>query len=1392
MKHLLKLNEYVQDVLAKPKMDKLLQTPMSAEMMLKKIADRYNSLISKSTSEALGDNLGLDDEFLRRLEGQFEPENINAAMQDSQEILRLLASIRQTEAGMSEEEKKEKAMEIVEDIFKGKGFDLKKLEFKLDILNDGDLMKAKHDVIGVPPEQFKRVKSEIQRDNPKLKKELDIRAIQNALTQGFATSIKDDFVMGDNEIEGVSFGDYYSLMDKTFKLYSKVPKALMHQVMTQSPALGRVELVWDEDKDKYVIEAAGYTILILVHEMVKGILELISMHRDPGLEAEDEEKLMALSGTQFSEREGLQYGPGMIAKFKEFFDQVEENLLEQREIREKNPAMMLNVLSRFYKMEDDAFLRACKAIFSDNPEKPYDLFEEFYLDGLEGRGFNRGGDQGGPSDGPSGGPSGLDDDLLRDLLGGAGISLNQEPTYESKRVLDFSTYALLESKKDILDKFIEDGVSREHAVKYIDIFSRYVDKPKGDLAAKIVAAPLNNPRLKTLDDRRNIELYKNDFASLKKLVNYLSRYFPIPMASSINPQDINMAIPAIQDALGLDVTGFYDKNLEEVIKKFQTDFKQGFSQDYDWEQISTKLREEGLNQLSAKEKAQLAMSAQFINRSQGLIDKMTQEITSKLDQLRGMEEGDEKNNLIREIEKQEADIVKASEELDTIKKTLSGGLTKPSGKLDPATLSALKLKKNIPNLPGIKDLGTLQMDKEGEIVYTTENIRIYRATSQRFCIETRKSFEESLVKAGLSNQYITWCISQPGSYYGSYRTQNPELDTTVYFIENIKRANYEAEMWQKYADEIGSRPTKSGYMEWRKRNAVPQPSPDVFQNKKYTKFWDNYNVAVLFVKNIRGTDYYWLVSASNDNDWGKFEQFSFEKVAQRIWPATPEESIRKIDGSAEYDKCVNVTQDIIDKSFYHIPDQTELDRMKNVIITIPWTELEQAERDARGADSNAGYQKNITATGPNSLDEYPYNKKETWLDRTWLSDSMKNALFKNRNARDYIIKEEQWKVLPDPLKLNYISKTLGAPLTQEMFNDIKDKPKLVKAYTDMIKRRLLDPSVDRNLLQILRRATSIKEVEQVMLNDNELNLISGYIDLKEINQLLATKHEELKDITSKPFSVKNLRKKQAKRAEIDALKRLKDQPDLAKLYSEILAETLSNIRTDHLEQFNRESNGLLRMKKLQRSSRIAPIYKEANFRDWLSISGKKLFGDILNNHPGIDSLNTDWETAPRLEDLERDLVAKRRAASKSGVDPKVKLAYDQTIKKFISTLLTGGEMMPDLYLDYNLDNIKKYMSQLENVISYISKMDPNKQKVEIVEMFKRMYIYYDIKGVYDRFNVTNGKYASEMISMLNILYNKFPFLNSVVSKLVPSTDYVAGKSSDTIDRQSTDHTETLG
>jgi len=677
----------------------------------------------------------------------------------------------------------------------------------------------------------------------------------------------------------------------------------------------------------------------------------------------------------------------------------------------------------------------------------------------------------------------------------------------------------------------------------------------------------------------------------------------------------------------------------------------------------------------------------------------------------------------------------------------------------------------------------LQMDKEGTIVYQTEDIKIYRATSHRFCLETRKSFEEALVRAGMGSGYINWCISSGAYHYKSYRDPSSGQDSTIYFIENTKRADYEGGMWEQYADQLGSSPSSRSYMQWRKDNAIPRISDEEFERKSGSKFWDNYNVAVLFVKNVRGTDYYWLVSASNDADWGKRDQFDFETVAQRIWPSTQDQSKRD-EGSEYTSNMVNVTQDIIDADFYHIPSQAELDRMKRVVKTVPWTELEQAEQSG---SSSSTYNRNVD---PRTLEEYSYDKKEKWLDATWLSTDMKNKLFSDRNDKSSIIPKELWKILPSSLKIKYISTTIGAPLTKEMYDDIKDTPRAVKAYADMLKRRLLDPNPNQNLLEQLRRATNIKKIEALKLNDNELNLISGYLDLKEINQMLATKKEELKDIISKPFSVKNVKRKEAKRNEIDALERLLDQPDLALLYSSTMRDALDRIKRDNLIEFNREPQGLNKMKRLLRSSRISPIYKEANFRDWLSFKGEKLFGDILSTNTGIDRLNTVWEVAPKFDDLEVDLVAKRKAASKPGTDPKVKTAMDETVKKFISTLLTGGDPVPDLYLTQSVAGTQRYIDQLKNVASYIINMNPNHQK-EIMEMFKRMYIYYDVKTIYNILKIENKKYANQIADIVNNINIKFPFLDEVTPKITSSDEEsVAG--SGIIGTQSTRHTEELG
>lgn len=1341
MKHLLKLNEYVQDTLARPKLDKVLSTPMSAEMMLEKIAERYNKLISKSSSESLEDNLGLDDDFMRNLKGQFSPEDMQGAIQDNRDILALLSSIRQSEAQMSEQDKKDKAMEIVEDIFKGKGFDLNKLEFKLNILDDGDLMDAKSNIIGIEPEEFKEVKREITRENPKLKKELDVRAIQNALTQGFASSIKDDFVMGDTEIEGVSFGDYYSLMDKTFKLYSKVPKELMHQVMTQSPALGRVELVWDDNKNKYVIEASGYTILILVHEMVKGILELISMHRNPGLDIEDERKLMSLSGTQYSEREGLQYGPGMVNKFKEFFNQVEENLLRDREIREKNPAMMLNVLSRFYKMEDDVFLRSCKAIFSDDTDKPYELFEEFYLDGLSGGGFRRGGtDSGGPSDdGPSyDGPS---DDALRDLLGGAGISLNMDPglTENTKYVMAFNIFHILESKKDLLDSWSRTE-DRSTVVNYIDLFTRLTDKPKGQLADMLVQ-DIPGVRVEpTLNDRRNIEKY--DFNSLRNLVDHIIKQVKPPVVSNLKPGDINQAILKIQGSLGLTQTGFYDKPLEDAVRSFQEDFKSGFSTDYDWKQISDKLARTGLSSLKPIEKIQLAKSAEFISGIEELIAQKEAELNQKIKE--NAEETDpvekSKTEDIILVEFNKLNDIKS--DLKNIKSILAGGIERPSGKLDPATISALMYSKGIDKLEGIGGGGTLK-PSGGEIIEDNENYRVYRVLSHNFCIETRKQFEKVLKQLGSGEKIYNWCISWEGSsFYGTHRTQKTREMQTIYFVENKKRTEYEFQKWQEYKNQGGSisasgTSRSTGYLEWRIANGQPRMSNSMAEeiDAEYNrKFYDNYHISVIFASNKQnqGRNSYWLVGASNNGQWGdQSNHFTFDDIANVIWPVSENDSIRRnyqssTSGGTIY-STVQVPQEIIDQPWYQIPSSSEMEMLENeLLIPMPLSSLEKGgSRGVEGIISN----RNVSV---NDFKGLTYEQKEEWLNRNYFTDTAITNFIDDRNSNG--ISSGIWKELPDALKALYVQRTIGATLKKDQLDEIRDNNRLTKNYQDFIKRRLVGEGGSGGIIDKLASVNRLSDLEKLALNRSDLELISQPYDFITIKK----KYQELREqINNLPLDTK-VSKRMAMIRELKSMKIKLDQyMNLIERYRGSLEEAMKNIKKDNPRDVLDSPTGHAKWKNLTRNVQLSKIYQSANALLDSRIpvkpgsdEKKMLFAEILGQNPGISKLNSDWEKVP-TEELYR--IIKYRESN-----PKKANAI---INKFLSMILVSGEKPetdPIVLRQGTGSKFNEYLDQITNVFRYIKNLKPENLSV-ISVLFKRALIYYNFMEVAKYLNESDAK-----------------------------------------------------
>lgn len=1380
MKHILKINEYVEELVEKPMIRKAIEAPATAETMLKRIANRFNKLLNKRSNESLEDNLGLSRDFMDSLKGQFEPENLQGALQDNQDILRLLSNIRQVESEMSEQDKKEKAMEIVLDIFKGKGFDISKLNFKLDILGDNDLMDAKSNIIGISPEEFKEVKKEIESDNPKLKKEIDVRAIQNALTQGFATSIKDDFVTGDNEIEGVSFGDYYSLMNKTFGLYSKIPKELMHQVITQSPALGRVELVWNEDRKNYTIEAKGYTILILVHEMIKGILELISLHRDPKLEPEDEDKMMALSGTQFSERDGLQYGPGMVNKFKEFFLKVEDNLLKDREIQERNPAMMLNVLSRFYKLDDDLFLRVSKAIFSDDENKPYELFEEFYIDGLEGTGFRRRDD--GPSNDPDDDTTPPSDDALGDLLRGAGISLNQDPfiSETNKYIFGFNVYQILESKKDLLDKW-STTADRSAVIDYISKFDRITNNPKGDLkdilTSNIPGVNVNND----INDRKNIEKY--NFPSLRALVDHISRIIKIPVVSDLKQGDINPAIATIQDALGLEKTGFYGSDLVSKIRQFQIVFKDSVADDYDWQEVYDKYKEVGITNLSAKEKIQLSKSAEFINTVEDIIKEKEQQLRNKTSQSEQEEDLKLRRSMNDEIITEYEKISNIRKELKTIKGILSGGLTKPSGKMDQATIGAITFDKGISKLEGLGDNGTLA-PVGGEIVEDNQHYRITRVLGYKFCMNTRESFEQMLKENGARAGNYGWCISSSNSFYGSYR-RNARKRQTIYFIENKKRAEYEAKKIAEYLTQTDSRSASlnNDYRLWRASNANPavdtQTATNIARENQRT-FYDNYHIAVLFVKDWKpGKNTFWLVGASNNGQWGDEpnrdgEHLTLKQCADKIWAPTQDASIRTEGNSTSGGGTVGkiapqVTQEIIDLPFYYIPSDSELKNLEDNVI-LPQDVSSRERRESSDSTRDAARTLNINVSEFKSLN---YDDKQRWLQLNWFTQDKITQFLRNRNTEG--IKLEIWKVLPPALKELYIRQTVGSTLSREHLDEIENNPKLLKMYQDFIKRRLVGEGGKGGIIDQLKEVSVFNKLSNLILNNSDLDLISKPYNFTELQKGREESEAKLKDLPldgklSTRMAV--LRDIQSRTIKIEQYK------DLIKRYRESLGQAMDKVKRQDASSITSTRKTLEAFKDIENSIEYSKILQGANSRFDMNTKKKdddgnalRFFKDVVEKDPGINKMFTDWKEAPNFFD-------KITKGLKSTEDDKVQKKLRNALVKLVHVLLvrSGIPANPET----NADSYDKYTKQLDNAFNYIKNIDGD-NKLAIKTLLTSVISYFKM---FEHTRKLRSGQTKSIYKMYDNVLSKHPFLESRTGGFKRSSG-ILGSTDRSIEQRST-------
>lgn len=1405
MKFLRSINEYLKPAtLNRPtKRYSVSSSPINIDILLKKIVRRYNTLISKEeTSESLENNLGIPQEYLNRLKSEFPDIDVNAAQQDSNEVLRLLAAIRQSEASLSDTEKKEKAIEIVKSIFSGKGFDVDKIKFNLHIVNDNDLMRIKNDVIGKTPEEFKEIKDKIKDENPKLSKEIDIRSIQNALTQGFASAVKDDFVLGDSEIQGVSFGDYYSLMNKMFNMYSKIPKELIHSALTNSPAVGRVDLSWNEDTNKYEINAYGYTILILVHEMVKGIYELISFNRDPKLSDEDDKKMMDVSGTQYMEREGLQYGPGLVNTFKEFFKEVEDRLLENRQIDSRHPTVMPNILARLYKLEDDLFLRICNSIFTDDQsiDKPYSLFEEYYMDAIEGRGFSRGSE-----DSPNGPDSPLapTDDVLNDLLRDAGISLNMDPSYENlKYVNKYDTYIILEGYREQLELYKSQGGDEGDIAAYISNFKQLtggqleivekdpdtgdeISRRMTDKANAILSAPLSNIP-STLNDRINIEQYRN-FNDLKTLVNHVRRQFKTKPVTHLKSGDINPAILQIKRILNIAPSAYYDAELEEKIKAFQVEFiekAKDFTQQETNDAVEKfKNNNNSIKGFSIKDRIILGNSAKFISDTEDIVKSFSENIDILRDKFQNSRNKDDRKDITLNINSQVKKMRELNKELKEIKGIFKGGLKNPSGKLDIPTVAAFTYDKNISRLEGVGNLGTLK-PSGGSLVYQKDGINIYRNQSKNFCIETREDFDKVLVELGSPGRAYDWCISWKNSLYSTYRKRGN--NQTIYFIENVKRAEYEMSKWKDFAkrDNVemanltnvaNTDNISKQYLDWRVSNgpAVSESYKDEMLSDPARRFYDNFHIAVVFVNNDKlsnDQNSYWIVGASNNGQWGDMENFSFDEGAKAMWPTTERDSIRTNRRSTDaypVKKNIQVPQEIIDQPWYSVPSQSEIDNIReNIIIPVEFSEIEKGNTGQSRLSS--------MSVDVSTFKQLSYEDKEEWLNKHWVNDITNSNFLQFRNIN--VIPFKYWKELPNKLKEHYIVNNYSQ-LTPEMFNEIKDDTKLAQVYQEFLNKRLSGLGGEGGLIDNLKWdntkhiSDNIKNIEGNILNSIDLELMSHSLDINKMEQDIIDINKQLNSKESKDWKQSKYTGLLSQRAAIN--NRLQHFINLTGRYKNTLKKLSTDMREWISDPRNINNSNLDKIKSLikeiDKNRNLAAIHGFANHN-----SDRHLLkdnGEISNMYK--NSVNTLLKAANKISGYSgKNVNAALKIIDRARVThPVLDNAKDVINKPYngysgsewIEKHLSDGKykMHEDNYGDGKiLDNLNMIIDLAKDdhswnrlIEKYFAKLATSNVEVFMNDVDKSKYI----SGISNVFkfveNIDNPKYASRLLQFIENYYD---------------------------------------
>lgn len=283
------------------------------------------------------------------------------------------------------------------------------------------------------------------KSDDELKPEVTKRRIINGMTHGAARKGQNLYHLASDELSRISpnaTSDYSKLMASNDFVYWAMDRETINQQSQGGEHAGNVKVTLDPETRKPKIVAQGMTFPFLLHELTKGVMELMSLH---GTSEDDDVRKYVEDKTDTMEAEpdDIRLGVGIWEKVSRFID-VEDGEHEALFYHKlvTLPAEHFNGLIKGLLRNDQGSIEELQSIADEASE---DLRNERYEDATGG--YDEDGEE--TSDyGDEDSEGDYTDPLLNDLLGGSSEETSGEPDYGnmSKREL-----------QDLMDDALDSG-----------------------------------------------------------------------------------------------------------------------------------------------------------------------------------------------------------------------------------------------------------------------------------------------------------------------------------------------------------------------------------------------------------------------------------------------------------------------------------------------------------------------------------------------------------------------------------------------------------------------------------------------------------------------------------------------------------------------------------------------------------------------------------------------------------------------------------------------------------------------------------------------------------------------------------------------------------------------